>query len=255
MLEFDRIRVSYGKEEVLRELSLSCHDAMITTIVGKNGCGKSTLLRSAVGLVPPSAGAILLDGLELSHQTGTERAKRIAYLSQGKNVPDITVERMVLHGRFPYLSYPRRYRREDYEYATDAMRQMGILDLAQKPLRVLSGGTRQKVYLAMALCQQAHVILLDEPTTYLDVGQQLRLCDTLRTLAANGKTVVTVLHDLPVALKISHRIAVMDQGRIVAFGSPQEIVDSSILGQVLGVTLRSVSTDCGVEYYYDRSEV
>ncbi|MCI9652319.1 MAG: ABC transporter ATP-binding protein [Lachnospiraceae bacterium] len=136
-----------------------------------------------------------------------ELARSIAYLPQGKNVPDISADRMVLHGRFPYLNYPRRYRESDFQIAREAMRQMGIEELAGMQMSRLSGGMRQKVYLAMALAQEAPAIVMDEPTTYLDIGQQMKFAGIVRRLSGEGKTIVLVLHDILLALKISHRIA------------------------------------------------
>ena len=132
-----------------------------------------------------------------------ELARGAAYLPQGKNVPDISAGRMVLHGRFPYLEYPRRYGPRDYAIAGEAMGQLGIEELAARPMAQLSGGMRQKVYIAMALAQQAPVIIMDEPTTYLDIGQQLRFGEMVRKLSEEGKTVLLVLHDILLALKLS----------------------------------------------------
>lgn len=254
MLELKDLHAGYGRQEVLRGLSLCCHPGQITTLIGQNGCGKSTLLKAVLGIVPVRRGEVLLDGCNLKDLSCTEIAKRIAYLAQGKSVPDITVGRMVLHGRFPYLSYPRRYSRQDMEIAQDAMEQMGISHLAQARLAELSGGMRQKVYIAMALCQRSDVIFLDEPTTYLDIGQQWKLADTVKALAKSGKTVVLVLHDILLALKLSDRIAVMADGRMKKTGTPEEILRSNILREVYGVGVGQIAVPGGTEYYYERSE-
>ena len=173
MISMENVSAGYGKCEVLHKVSLEISGEGITTLIGANGCGKSTLLRVLLGFLPLWDGDVRIDGISLKEMPGAELAKRVAYLPQGKDVPDISAERMVLHGRFPYLSYPRRYRKADYEIAEAAMEQMGILPFAGKQMSRLSGGMRQKVYIAMALAQQAGIIVMDEPTTYLDIGQQL----------------------------------------------------------------------------------
>ena len=253
MLETVNLHAGYGKEEILHGASLECPSGKITTLIGANGCGKSTLLKTVLGMLPVTGGEIIADGVSTQTLSPSESAKRIAYVAQGKNIPDITVGRMVLHGRFPYLSYPRRYAKADFEAAQNAMEQMGISQLADKLMSELSGGMRQKVYIAMALCQQADIILMDEPTTYLDIGQQLKLADSVRQLAESGKTVLLVLHDILLALKISDRIAVMENGVISQTGTPEEILASDILSKIYGVGVKTLNTPDGTEYYYERS--
>lgn len=250
MIKISSLCSGYGKIEVLHGVSLHCKRAEITSLIGPNGCGKSTLLKTLIGAVPIKSGKITVDGVPLGEMGEKIRAQRIAYLAQGKNVPDITVERMVLHGRFPYLSYPRKYRKCDYEAAYSALDKMGISELAEKPLALLSGGMRQKVYLAMALCQGADVILLDEPTTYLDISQQFKVDELSKELVAEGKTVLNVSHNLISALKNSDRIAVMDNGNLVAAGSPKEIIESEVIPAVFGVEVLSFEKDGVQEFYY-----
>jgi len=250
VLEINRLYAGYGREPVLRGVSLRCESGTVTTVIGANGCGKSTLLKSMVGLTDVSSGEILLDGSPVTQMRENLRAQRISYLAQGKNVPDITVEGLVLHGRFPYLSYPRRYRPCDREAALAAMKKMGIEDLADKHLRELSGGMRQKVYIAMALCQDTDVILMDEPTSYLDIDRQLRLADTMKSLANEGRTVVSVLHDIILAMKISDQIAVMENGSIVFTGTPDELLAQKILPRIFHVDLLPVICEGETEYVY-----
>jgi iron complex transport system ATP-binding protein len=182
------------------------------------------------------------------------RAQNISYLAQGKNVPDITVENLVLHGRFPYLSYPRRYRACDRAAAWEAMKKMGVDSIADKHLRELSGGMRQKVYIAMALCQETDVILMDEPTSYLDIDRQFRLAETMKRLAEEGRTVVAVLHDIILALKISDKIAVMENGHIVSAGTPEEILKEKIIPRIFHVDIFPVLCEGEIEYVYRKAE-
>ena len=228
MLKLQHLTAGYGEKTILHDISLDFPPGTVTAVLGPNGCGKSTLLKAAAGLLPVTAGEI----------SGEEpRARQVAYLPQLRPVPDMTVRQLVLHGRFPWLSWPRRYRERDMEIAEAAMARMGIGELADRLLAELSGGTRQKCFLAMALAQQAPTLLLDEPTSFLDVGHQLKLMALARELAAEGKAVALVLHDLPLALGYADRVAVMDGGRILALGTPEEIWGSGILDRVFGVKL------------------
>ena len=172
MVEVRNITVGYPGKTVLKNVSLAIPKGQLTVLLGPNGCGKSTLLKSLCGILTPENGQVLYDGEDLLLLPQQQLAQKIAYLSQGRQIPDITVRRLVLHGRFPYLGYPRRYRREDYACADLAMAQLGITDLADVPVQNLSGGQRQKVYIAMVLAQDTPIALLDEPTTYLDIVHQ-----------------------------------------------------------------------------------
>lgn len=249
MVELRDLSAGYGKREILHGVSLSMRPGTVTTLLGSNGCGKSTLLKAMLGTADIFGGDILLDGESARQMRAAALAQKMAYLPQSKNTPDITVGTLVLHGRFPYLSYPRRYRREDYAFADAAMRQMGIEDLAGERLQVLSGGQRQKVYIAMALAQQAGLIMMDEPTTYLDIGQQFRFARLARELAQQGKTLLLVLHDLPLALQISDTLAVLEEGKIGFLGAPAKIMDSDVLQRVFGVRL-AVREEEGQRQYF-----
>ena len=248
MLEIKNLYAGYKKEWVIKNVSLCVDRGEIVTLIGKNGCGKSTLLRSIVGATPKTSGEILLDGDSLVGISPLTLSRRISYLAQDKNIPDITVSRMVLNGRFPHLSYPRRYREKDFAIAKEAMERMGISDFSERKLSELSGGMRQKVYIAMALCQGTDVILMDEPTTFLDVTQQFLLCDTVRELANEGKAILLVLHDVLLALKVSDKIALVDNGDIVFIGTPSEFISSGFSEKVYGVSIHSMEN----EYYYER---
>lgn len=250
MIEIKNINAGYKNKDVLKNISLVCNKGEVTTIIGANGCGKSTLLKSIIGMIPTTSGEILIDNTNINTLSETDRAKKIAYLSQGKNIPDILAGRLVLHGRFPYLSYPRKYTKLDYDIANKAMEKLGILEYRDMHMSNLSGGMRQKVYIAMALCQQADIILLDEPTTYLDVKQQINLSNTMTELASSGKTILTVLHDIILALKISNKIIVMKSGQIIKTGSPEQILNSNCIKEVFDININTIKTNNGTEYYY-----
>lgn len=248
LLKIQHLWAGYSDKSVLDDVSLEVRGGEVTVIAGPNGCGKSTLLKTLVGIVEKRRGEILIDQ-SLDEFSPQERAQRIAYLAQSKNVPDITALRMVLHGRFPYLGFPRRYRSTDFDIARQAMERMGILELADQPMSTLSGGTRQKVYIAMALAQETPVILLDEPTTYLDVAYQLQMMELARGLADEGKAVVMVLHDLPLALEHADQLVVMAEGKVVASDRPEAVYADGCLGEVFGVRVKRVETQDGWKYY------
>lgn len=250
MLNISGLVAGYKKEEILHGVDLCASPGTITAVIGPNGCGKSTLLRSVVGMATVFDGAISFQNSSLRGITPKERAKRVAYLAQGRSVPSITVEALVLHGRFAHLSYPRKYKKEDLLLARTAMERMDICHLADRPLSTLSGGMRQKVYIAMALCQGAQLILLDEPGTYLDVAHQLKLDKILRSLCDEGKTVVCVSHDLLGALKSADRVAVMDGGRILMTDTPETILESGLIPKVFSVDVKSFTDGGTTGLYY-----
>ena len=252
MIELQNITAGYGKRMVLNGVSVSFEKGKLTSIIGVNGCGKSTLLKAILGMIQPSSGKIMIDGHERQNMTRNEIAKKIAYLAQGKNTPDMTVEQMVLHGRFPHLDYPRRYTKQDREIAFSAMKQVGIADHAQKPLYALSGGMRQNAYIAMALAQSTEYILLDEPTTYLDIVHQLELMKTVRNLTASGKGIVAVMHDLPMAFTFSDRILFLNDGTVIGDDVPEQICRQNTIQQLFGVMIDK-SPD-GQSYTYQFSK-
>ena len=249
MIELKSVAAGYGSHIVLNSVSAGFEAGTCTGIIGINGSGKSTLLKAMLGMLPYS-GSISVDGLPLADLSRNEIAKKIAYLSQGKTTPDMTAAQLVLHGRFPHLRYPRQYEKRDYELAFSAMEQVGIGDLADKPLRTLSGGMRQKVYIAMALAQGTDYILLDEPTTYLDITHQLGLMRTLRELSGSGKGIVAVMHDLPLAFTYCDQILLLSDGQVLARGTPRELCLEPHIEKVFGVGLEPAADAWCYHYRY-----
>lgn len=249
MLELRHITAGYPGRQILKDLSLHIPEGRLTVVVGPNGCGKSTLLKAVCGLLP-SAGEILLDGTSLPALSSRERARKISFLPQNRPVPEITAEGLVLHGRFPWVGYPRRYRQEDREAAKRAMEQLGIGHLRERYLPELSGGERQKVYLAMLLAQQTGFILMDEPTASLDIANKFELMEIARKLVDQGKTILLVIHDLDLAMQYADLVAVMKDGRICRTGTPGEIFSSGILQQVFRIRAGQAATPDGTRYYF-----
>ena len=254
MLEIRNLSAGYSGHPVLQNLSLTMETGSVTVIVGPNGCGKSTLLKTLAGILP-STGSLNLDGLELTALDRRELAKKVAFLPQNRTVPEITVRNLVLHGRFPYLSYPRHYRQKDIAIAESAMEKMGVADLAQRSLATLSGGQRQNVYIAMALAQDTPVVLLDEPNSFLDISHQLQLMEQARALAADGKTLVMALHDLSLALAFADSLAVLGEGSCLFQGTPEEVFLSGCLEDAFGVRIQRTETPDGWKYYFSGKKI
>lgn len=238
MLELKNLSGGYHKADIVQDVSLRFPEGKITAIVGQNGCGKSTLLKLACGQLVKSAGEILTDGQSLDVLSRQEIAQKISYLPQSRTVPDITVEALVLHGRFPWLGYPRVYTAKDRKFAKSAMERAGVTSHSKKLVAKLSGGELQKVYLAMLLAQDTNTLLFDEPTTYLDIEHQLELIELLSSLKADGRAIAAVLHDLNLALDCADQVAVMKAGRLLIVSTPQNVLDSGILEQAFGVKVR-----------------
>lgn len=251
MIELSHVSAGYGPKLVVEDISLELKPGQVLTLLGPNGSGKSTLLRTIAGLHPLAGGQILVDGTPAKSLTRRQMAQKITYMPQSRTIPNITARKMVLHGRFPYLSYPRRYRKKDYDAARRAMERADAWELADSPVQSLSGGQRQKVYLAMAMAQETQTILMDEPTTYLDIQHQLNLMTVSQQLARQGAAVVLVLHDLCLALRFSDCCVLLQEGRMVQQGSPEEVFQSGALDKVFRARLCRVQTEGGWRYYYD----
>lgn len=248
MIELRSVSAGYGGRDIIQNISLALQPGQVTVIIGPNGCGKSTLLKTIAGILPLSGGQVLFNGVPSCQLSPTQTARQVAYLPQSRRIPDISVLSLVLHGRFPYLSYPRRYRPEDREAARRALAWVGLENLAQKPVKELSGGMQQGVYLAMALAQDTGTILMDEPTTFLDIAHQLRTMELARRLAAEGKAVVMVLHDLSQALRIADIAAVMDRGQLVSVSTPEALFSGGILTDIFGVQIQRIPGGDGWHY-------
>ena len=250
MLELRNVAAGYRGIPVVKDVSLRFVPGRVLVLAGPNGCGKSTLLRTALGLQPRLGGEILLDGTALETLTPRQIARKAAFMAQERILPSITAGRLVLHGRFPYLEYPRRYQKRDREAARQALEWAGVLDLAERPMAELSGGQRQRVYLAMALAQDTPTILMDEPTTFLDVAHQLEVMATARRLAGEGRAVLMVLHDLCLALRWADKIAVLAEGRLLFQGAPEEAFETGALDRAFSVRMARTMTETGWQYYY-----
>lgn len=249
MIELKNLSAGYYGKEIIKNIDLELIPGEVLVIVGPNGSGKSTLLKAVLGMLEPMEGSVFYDGEDIRNLSRKQIAKKAAFLTQSRNTPSIAALRMVLHGRFPYLAYPRSYGKKDYEIARQAMEVTGSSDYEEKNVNELSGGQRQGVYLAMALAQDTETVLMDEPTTYLDIHRQLQTMETAKKLAREGKAVVLVLHDLALAMRTADRIAVMEEGKILCCDEPEKIYETGVLNQVFKVEVCRVETPHGPQYY------
>ncbi|WP_449277469.1 ABC transporter ATP-binding protein [Leucobacter sp. GX24907] len=238
-LEARDLHTGYRDRPIIEALDLEIPDGGFTAIIGPNGCGKSTLLRSLARLIVPATGAVLLDGADISSMGSKQLARQIGLLPQTSVAPDgITVIDLVTRGRHPHQSMLKRWSTEDERAVREALDRTRLTELASRAVDELSGGQRQRVWIAMALAQETPILLLDEPTTYLDISHQIDVLDLCVGLQRGGRTLVAVLHDLNQAARYAtHLIAVQD-GRVVAHGPPHEVMTAELLDDVFGVSAR-----------------
>jgi iron complex transport system ATP-binding protein len=242
-LAADRVSLGYGERTVVTELTVRIPDDQVTVIVGPNACGKSTLLRGMARLLRPAAGAVLLDGEAIHKQSTRQVARALGLLPQNPIAPEgVTVVDLVGRGRHPHQGAFRRWSREDEQAVAEALELTDTDGLADRVVDELSGGQRQRVWIAMALAQGTDLLLLDEPTTYLDVAHQVEMLDLLADLnRGRGTTVVMVLHDLNLSARYADHLVAMRDGEIVAEGTPAEVVTEEKVHAVFGLGNRVIT--------------
>lgn len=231
------LSVGYGSRMVLEQLSLSIERGSVTALVGPNGSGKSTILKALAHLLHPRHGAVYLEGRAISQLSTREVARRLAILPQAPSAPEeLTVGELVEQGRYPHVGPLRLYSDEDHDAIAQALAATRMTEFRTRPLDSLSGGERQRAWIALALAQQTPVLLLDEPTTYLDIGHQFEVLELIQRLnREQGMTIVLVLHDLNQAARFSHRMVVFEEGSIIADGTPASVLTPDLLARVFHV--------------------
>lgn len=236
-LQTESLTLSYGQDKVIDELSIRIPKGEITVLIGANGCGKSTLLRSMARLMKPESGSVMLDGKKISKLSTRNIAKEMAILPQGPSAPEgLTVLQLVKQGRYPHQSWLKQWSEEDERRVNKALKETNMDELAERPVDSLSGGQRQRAWIAMTLAQDTDTILLDEPTTYLDMAHQIEILDLLFHLnQKENRTIVMVLHDLNLACRYAHNLAAIADKQIFAQGRPEEIISCDMVRHVFGM--------------------
>lgn len=243
-LDIKALTMSYGGESVIEGLDLQLLVGKITVFVGSNGCGKSTLLRAVARLLRPQQGSVLLDGKDLLQLPTKEVARKLAILPQGLTTPEgLTVLQLVKQGRYPYQSWLKQWSREDERIVQEALSKTGMSAYAERTVDSLSGGQRQRAWIAMTLAQDTDWLLLDEPTTYLDLAHQIEVLDLLFELnEREGRTVVMVLHDLNLACRYAHHIVAVHNKSVWIEGPPERVLTKEMVSTVFGLNCE-IDTD------------
>ncbi len=236
-LSAENVTLAYDQRVIAERLSVEIPDHSFTVIVGPNACGKSTLLRALSRMLKPSEGRVLLDGQVIQSMPAKKVARTLGLLPQSSIAPDgITVGDLVGRGRYPHQGILRQWSTEDERVVQESMRQTGVAELAERYVDELSGGQRQRVWIAMALAQQTPLLLLDEPTTYLDIQHQIDVLDLCAELhEEQGRTLVAVLHDLNHAARYATHLIALREGRVVAEGAPKDVVTAGLVEEVFGL--------------------
>ncbi|MEU5371239.1 ABC transporter ATP-binding protein [Streptomyces sp. NPDC005951] len=240
------ITVGYGDRTVIDQLDVAIPSGVITTIIGPNGCGKSTLLRTLTRLLRPAGGTVLLDGEDIGTLRTKDVAKKLGLLPQAPVAPEgLTVADLVARGRHPHQSWLRQWSSDDADVVRRALAMTGVADLADRTVDSLSGGQRQRVWISMTLAQGTDLLLLDEPTTYLDLAHAIDVLDLVDDLHESGCTVVMVLHDLNLATRYSDNLVVMRGGAVLAQGHPRDVITAELLYEAFGLRAKVIDDPVG----------
>ncbi|GHC80342.1 ABC transporter ATP-binding protein [Streptomyces flavofungini] len=240
------VSVGYGARTVIDDLDVAIPPGVITTIIGPNGCGKSTLLRTLSRLLKPTKGTVVLDGDDIVKLKTRDVAKKLGLLPQAPVAPEgLTVSDLVARGRHPHQSWLRQWSSDDAAIVERALAMTGVADLADRPVDSLSGGQRQRVWISMTLAQGTDLLLLDEPTTYLDLAHAVDVLDLVDDLHESGCAVVMVLHDLNLATRYSDNLIVMREGSILAQGHPRDVITADLLEEAFGLRAKVIDDPVG----------
>lgn len=231
------LNISYGNVDIVKDLNLSIPEGKITTIIGANGCGKSTILKTLARILKPKSGEIYIAGTEINKQSSKELAKKMAVLPQSPKAPDgLTVQELIAYGRFPHQKGFGSLSKEDHDIVNWALEVTGISEFKDRTIDALSGGQRQRAWIAMALAQETDILLLDEPTTYLDLAHQLDILKLLEELnKKQGRTIVMVIHELNNAARFADHMIGVKKGKIVCEGTPKEVMTNQNLKEIFNI--------------------
>ncbi len=252
MLEYCHVSASCERTPILNDINVTFPKGKITTIIGPNGCGKTTLLQCLNGVSHVTDGHIILNGKDYLSLPLKERARKLSFLPQVRTIiPSLPVKTLVEHGRFPHLGFSRKKTKEDIEIVEKSMEFANVSNFANQYVDTLSGGIRQRVFFAMTLAQDCDIIVLDEPTTYLDLHSQWEFLNMLKILRTQGKTIILTLHDLNHAIRISDFLVVMDNRRIAAYGTPLECLNQKIFEKVFHIGCKCFKDKDGAYYFFE----
>lgn len=234
---FEHISIAYGKKQILQDVTMEFERGRITTIIGPNGCGKSSLLKTIPRTVTPTAGTVVFEDTPIRQYSPKELAKRIAYLPQIHTSPeDISIRTLVSYGRYPYKKFGTGLTDEDTRIIDETLEMTGLHHLSDRLMNHLSGGEKQRAWIAMTICQQPEILLLDEPITYLDVGYQVEVLELVRELCDRLKiTIVMVLHDMNFTARYSDRIYVLKDKKVHTYGTPDSVIERHHLQEVFQI--------------------
>ena len=240
-LSAENLTLAYDNTLIINGLHLTIPTGKITALVGPNGCGKSTLLRGLARLLSPKRGHVYLDGKAIHTMPTKELAKQIGILPQSPVAPEgLTVRELVAQGRYPHQSWFQQWSKQDEEITLEAMAITNIVHFADRPLDTLSGGQRQRAWIAMALAQETDILLLDEPTTFLDLAYQIEVLDLLHELNETGRTIIMVLHELNQACRYAHNLIAMREGQICVQGDPHQVLTAAMVAEVFRINAHIV---------------
>lgn len=237
MLQFDNVTVRYGARTALSSVTCGVAPGALVGLIGPNGSGKTTWLKAAAGLLAPAQGRILFDGQDVLTMPPRRRAQRIAYMPQVREVPDMTVRQLAACGRYPHVAFGGKLTQQDTDLVEQAMEAAGVTPFAYRPMRDLSGGEQQRVYVAMMLAQQTDVLLLDEPANHLDPARQMETAAMLSGIARAGKTVLMTVHNLPLALQCCDELLLLNNGTLAGRGGPTDNALRHAVQRVFGILL------------------
>ncbi|MGF1777635.1 Fe(3+) dicitrate ABC transporter ATP-binding protein FecE [Vibrio nomapromontoriensis] len=236
MLSVQHLQVAYGNNVIIDDLNLSIPKGKITALIGPNGCGKSTLLKTLARINKAKSGKVLLDNVALEQIPTKQLAQRLSLLPQIHTTPEgISVRKLVGYGRAPYTSHWGKLTADDQRIVEQSMASTGVTDLADTPVDSLSGGQQQRAWIAMIMAQDTDIVMLDEPTTYLDLSHQIDLMNLMHEMNRQGKTVIVVLHDLNQACRYCDHLIVLEKGKLIAQGTPENVFTESLLQQVFNL--------------------
>jgi iron complex transport system ATP-binding protein len=254
MIELINVSAGYGGENIIKNIHIRIEKGKINCIIGPNGCGKTTLLKTMARLLKPLDGHVLLENKDIYSFAPREFARQVALLPQNRAFATMSVESLVMHGRFPYCGFSRKPSKMDINTVRKAMSLTNTIEFRHKNIQTLSGGERQRVYIAMAVAQDTDIILLDEPTTHLDIAQQFEIIDLIKMLNKKGKTIVMILHDISLAMTNGDLICVMNRGEILGYLPPHQVYEKKLIEEAFNVICKQNTIHSQLIYTFDKQK-